>query len=102
MLLLIVFTALAALLAWWASRRTLHRLTQVTAAARRLSIGTSLDERLGLTGPRDEVRELGDTFDAMVGRLDRSFEPQPQFTAHTSHGLRSRRSRVCGVGGIVP
>ncbi|MFF0475062.1 sensor histidine kinase [Streptomyces sp. NPDC004284] len=89
LLLLLVFTALAALLAWRASRRSLHRLTQVTAAARRISTGSSLDERLDLTGPHDEVRELGDTFDAMLDRLDRSFDAQRQFTAHASHELRT-------------
>ncbi|MFC9705240.1 ATP-binding protein [Streptomyces sp. NPDC056943] len=89
LLLLLVFTALAALLAWWAARRSLHRLTQVTSAARRISTGSSLDERLGLTGPHDEVRELGDTFDAMLDRLDRTFDAQRQFTAHASHELRT-------------
>ncbi|MFC9797240.1 sensor histidine kinase [Streptomyces sp. NPDC127584] len=89
LLLLLVLTALAGLLAWWASRRSLHRLTQVTTAARRISTGSSLDERLGLTGPHDEVRELGDTFDAMLDRLHRSFEAQRQFTAHASHELRT-------------
>ncbi|MGW5000796.1 ATP-binding protein [Streptomyces hydrogenans] len=89
LLLLLVFTSLAALLAWWAARRSLHRLSQVTAAARRISTGSTLDERLGLTGPHDEVRELGDTFDAMLDRLDRSFDAQRQFTAHASHELRT-------------
>ncbi|MCJ0873023.1 HAMP domain-containing sensor histidine kinase [Streptomyces sp. AP-93] len=88
-LLLTVFTALAALLAWWASHRSLHRLHQVTAAARRISTGSSLDERLALDGPYDEIRELGDTFDAMLDRLDRSFTAQRSFTAHASHELRT-------------
>ncbi|MEU7016547.1 HAMP domain-containing sensor histidine kinase [Streptomyces sp. NPDC046385] len=89
LLLLLVFTALAALLAWWAGRRSLLRLTQVTAAARRIGSGSTLDERLALTGPHDEVRELGDTFDAMLDRLDRSFTAQRRFTAHASHELRT-------------
>ncbi|MEU5922040.1 HAMP domain-containing sensor histidine kinase [Streptomyces sp. NPDC047141] len=89
LVLLAVFTALAALLAWWAGRRSLHRLTQVTAAARRIGSGSALDERLGLSGPHDEVRELGDTFDAMLDRLDRSFTAQRHFTAHASHELRT-------------
>lgn len=88
-LLLTVFTALAALLAWWASRRSLHRLHQVTATARRISADSSLDERLALDGPHDEIRELGDTFDAMLDRLDRSFTAQRRFTAHASHELRT-------------
>lgn len=89
LLLLAVFTALAGLLAWWGSSRSLHRLSQVTAAARRIGTGSTLDERLGLTGPRDEVRELGDTFDTMLDRLDRSFTAQRRFTSHASHELRT-------------
>ncbi|MER8048128.1 HAMP domain-containing sensor histidine kinase [Streptomyces sp. NPDC094032] len=89
LLLLVFFTALAALLAWWAGRRSLRRLTRVTAAARRIGSGSTLDERLALTGPHDEVRELGDTFDAMLDRLDRSFTAQRRFTAHASHELRT-------------
>ncbi|MCX4970706.1 HAMP domain-containing histidine kinase [Streptomyces sp. NBC_00654] len=89
LLLLVVFTALAGLLAWWGSSRSLHRLSRVTAAARRISTGSALDERLGLTGPHDEVRELGDTFDTMLDRLDRSFTAQRRFTSHASHELRT-------------
>ncbi|WP_424862814.1 sensor histidine kinase [Streptomyces sp. MMS24-I29] len=89
LLMLVVFTALAAVFAWWTGRRSLHRLSQVTAAARRISTGNTLDERLGLTGPHDEVRELGDTFDAMLDRLDHSFTAQRRFTAHASHELRT-------------
>ncbi|MFE3202998.1 sensor histidine kinase [Embleya sp. NPDC059237] len=88
-LLLAAFTALAALLAWWASRRSLARLHQVTATARRISADRSMDERLALDGPYDEIRELGDTFDAMLDRLDRSFTAQRRFTAHASHELRT-------------
>ncbi|MFF3625323.1 sensor histidine kinase [Streptomyces sp. NPDC002467] len=88
-LLLAALTALAALLAWWAARRSLHRLSQVTAAARRIGAGSTLEERLALAGPHDEVRELGDTFDAMLDRLDRSFTAQRHFTAHASHELRT-------------
>ncbi|MEU3219803.1 HAMP domain-containing sensor histidine kinase [Streptomyces sp. NPDC006971] len=89
LLMLVVFTVLAAVLAWWAGRRSLRRLSQVTAAAQRISTGNTLDERLGLTGPHDEVRELGDTFDAMLDRLDHSFTAQRRFTAHASHELRT-------------
>ncbi|MFE0652673.1 sensor histidine kinase [Streptomyces sp. NPDC059534] len=89
LLLLAVFTALAGLLAWWGGSRSLHRLDRVTTAARRISTGSTLDERLGLTGPRDEVRELGDAFDVMLDRLDRSFTAQRRFTSHVSHELRT-------------
>ncbi|WP_405101629.1 sensor histidine kinase [Micromonospora sp. NBC_01412] len=85
---LVVLTALAALLAWWTSRRSLRRVGEVTNAARRINDG-NLHDRLALTGPRDEIKELGDTFDAMLDRLDRSFADQRRFTAHASHELRT-------------
>ncbi|MFB7208740.1 HAMP domain-containing protein [Streptomyces sp. NPDC056255] len=86
LLLLVLFTALAALLAWWAGRRSLLRLAQVTAAARRISAGSTRDERLDVSGPHDEVRELGDTFDAVFDRLDRSFTASDRRTADPGPG----------------
>jgi len=60
----------------------------MTATARRLS-AESLDERLRLPGPRDEVAELADTFDAMLDRLQAAFESQRRFVANASHELRT-------------
>jgi signal transduction histidine kinase len=48
-----------------------------------------LSQRIALQGPRDELRELADTFDAMLGRLDRSFTSQRQFISNASHELRT-------------
>ena len=56
--------------------------------ARRLSEST-LHERIRLQRPPDELKELGDTFDAMLERLDRSFAGQRQFVANASHELRT-------------
>ncbi|MEG8281260.1 sensor histidine kinase [Streptomyces sp. AHA2] len=87
-LLLTLCTALAALLCWWTARRSLRRISHVTAAARHINDG-NLHDRLALNAPDDEVKHLGDTFDAMLDRLERSFADQRRFTAHASHELRT-------------
>ncbi|MEV6523929.1 HAMP domain-containing sensor histidine kinase [Longispora sp. NPDC051575] len=73
---------------WLIAGRTLGRLRQLTDAARRAGENT-LHERLDLPGPHDEIKELGDTFDAMLARLDASFEGQRRFVANASHELRT-------------
>ncbi len=49
----------------------------------------NLSQRIALQGPRDELRELAGTFDAMLERLDRAFTSQRQFIANASHELRT-------------
>ncbi len=77
-----------ALLAWTFTDRVLKPLRDVTGTARRLS-AESLGERISLRGPRDEVAELADTFDAMLDRLQATFNAQRQFVANASHELRT-------------
>lgn len=79
---------LAAVLGWAMAGRALRPLQQVTDTARRVA-DRSLHERIGLTGPDDEVKELADTIDAMLERLDRSFDAQRRFVANASHELRT-------------
>jgi signal transduction histidine kinase len=74
---------------WWAiGRRVLRPLYTVTAAARRAS-QEHLDERISLEGPDDELKELADTFDNMLNRLDLAFASQRRFVANASHELRT-------------
>ena len=75
-------------LAWLLAGRMLKPLHAITSTARRLSEST-LHERIGLRGPRDELKELADTFDAMLGRLDTAFGTQKDFVANASHELRT-------------
>ena len=81
-------TLLAVALAWIAAHRLLAPIGKITDAARRAS-DERLDERLRLGGPDDELRELGDTFDAMLDRFQASIETQRRFIANASHELRS-------------
>lgn len=80
--------AAAAVVSWVLVRRVLRPVHDVTETARRLS-AESLDDRIGLTGPRDEVAELAATFDAMLDRLQAAFSAQQRFVANASHELRT-------------
>ncbi len=68
--------------------RALRPLQSVTSTARRLSTET-LDQRIALEGPDDELKELADTFDGMIGRLEAAFDSQRLFVANASHELRT-------------
>ncbi|WP_433418495.1 sensor histidine kinase [Microtetraspora malaysiensis] len=78
---------------WLVAGRVLAPLRQVTETARRIAGAPAADrglhERIALRGPDDEVKDLADTFDTMVGRLDRSFDGQRLFVANASHELRT-------------
>jgi len=78
----------AVVLGWLMAGRVLRPLRTITSAARNIS-ATNLHERLALAGPEDELKQLGDTFDELLGRLDRSFQSQRQFVANASHELRT-------------
>jgi signal transduction histidine kinase len=82
-----------ALLAWTFTGHVLKPLRDVTGTARRLS-AESLGERIALRGPRDEVAELADTFDAMLDRLQATFTAQRHFVANASHELRTPLSVI--------
>lgn len=85
---LIVATAVALLLGWLAAGRVLRPLRDITAHARHASEAT-LSERIDLRGPPDELKELADTIDAMLARLEAAFAAQRRFSAEASHELRT-------------
>lgn len=85
----LALTAVAsALLGWFVAGRVLRPLRQMTAAARTISAG-NLHHRLALTGPPDEFKQLGDTFDDLLARLEASFAAQRRFVANAAHELRT-------------
>jgi signal transduction histidine kinase len=79
-------------LGWIVAGRVLHPLRTITRSAQEIS-ATSLHQRLALHGPDDELKELGDTFDRLLGRLETSFRSQRQFIANASHELRTPLAR---------
>jgi signal transduction histidine kinase len=85
---LAVMTIVSAALGWLVAGRALRPLRQMTATARRIS-EDNLDERLAVAGPRDELKELGDTIDGLLARLEGAFNAQRRFVANASHELRT-------------
>ena len=78
----------AAVLGWFLAGRVLRPLREMTTAAQTISAG-NLHERLALTGADDEFKQLGDTFDDLLGRLEASFAAQRRFVANAAHELRT-------------
>jgi signal transduction histidine kinase len=85
---LAVVIALAAVLGWIAAGRALRPVHLITAAAR-AATEHNMSARVAPRGPRDELRELAETFDDMLGRLQAAFEGQQRFIANASHELRT-------------
>ena len=85
---LAIMAGLSLALGWLVAGRFLRPLRTITTAAREIS-ATNLHQRLNLAGPDDELKELGDTFDALLARLERSFAFERQFVANASHELRT-------------
>ncbi|QYN38007.1 HAMP domain-containing histidine kinase [Pseudonocardia sp. DSM 110487] len=79
---------IAAALGWLVADRALRPLQQISATARRTA-DRNLHERIALTGRDDEIKDLADAIDAMLDRLDRSFDSQRRFVANASHELRT-------------
>lgn len=83
-----VMALVSLVLGWFVAGRVLRPLRTMTAATRRIS-ADNLHERLAVTGPGDEVRDLADTIDGLLERLEGSFAAQRRFVANASHELRT-------------
>jgi two-component system, OmpR family, sensor histidine kinase VanS len=73
---------------WLLAGRMLAPLARITDATRRAATG-SLSHRIQLPGPNDEFRELADSFDTMLARLEAHIAEQQRFAANASHELRT-------------
>jgi signal transduction histidine kinase len=84
---------LSGALGWFVSGRVLRPMAEITATARRVS-NERLHERIALEGPDDELKQLADTFDSMLGRLEAGFDRQASFVRNASHELRTPLSVI--------
>jgi signal transduction histidine kinase len=78
----------SAFIGWFAAGRVLRPVRAITTTARTISAG-NLHERLVLRGPDDEFRQLGETLNDLLARLQASFDAQRRFVANASHELRT-------------
>jgi signal transduction histidine kinase len=81
-------TLISILLGWIVAGRVLRPLRTITTTTREIS-AKNLHQRLALNGPEDELKDLADTIDALLARLDGSFQAQRAFVANASHELRT-------------
>ncbi|MFF6883524.1 ATP-binding protein [Streptomyces sp. NPDC012421] len=103
---LLCYVVLSVALAWWTAGRVLRPIAVITDTARRLS-GENLHERIALDAPPGELKRLADTFDAMLGRMERLVSAQQRFAANAAHELRTplavqRAAVEIGLAGDPP
>ncbi len=85
---LAIMTLISIALGWLVAGRVLRPLRSMTATTRQIS-EHNLNERLALTGPRDELRDLADTIDGLLARLQAHVAEQQRFATNASHELRT-------------
>jgi signal transduction histidine kinase len=83
-----IMTVVSLVVGWLVAGRVLRPLRRMTVATRRIS-ADSLHERLAVAGPRDELKDLADTIDGLLERLEGAFAAQRRFVANASHELRT-------------
>lgn len=90
---LAVMAAVSIALGWMVAGRVLTPLRTMTATTRRIT-HDNLHQRLALDGPHDELRELADTIDGLLARLEVAFDAQQRFVANAAHELRTPLARI--------
>ena len=83
-----IMTVVSLVVGWIVAGRVLRPLRRMTTATRRIS-ADSLHERLAMPGPGDELKDLADTIDGLLERLEGAFAAQRRFVANASHELRT-------------
>jgi signal transduction histidine kinase len=83
-----IMAVVSAVLGWLVAGRTLRPLRVMTETTRQIS-ENDLHQRLAMPGRRDELKDLADTIDGLLARLQAAFDAQRQFVANASHELRT-------------
>ena len=89
---LTIMTVVSVGLGWLVAGRVLSPLRTIAATTRHIS-ASDLHQRLAMTGRQDEMKQLGDTIDGLLARLEAAFTAQRQFVANASHELRTPLAR---------
>lgn len=85
---LAIMSVLSAVLGWLVAGRVLRPLQTMTTSIQRIS-ARNVHERLAVTGPRDELKNLADTVDGLLGRLESALDSHKRFVANAAHELRT-------------
>ena len=75
-------------LGWLIAGRVLRPVRTMTTMVRQIS-ARNVHERLAVTGPRDELKDLADTIDGLLGRLETALSDHKRFVANAAHELRT-------------
>jgi two-component system, OmpR family, sensor kinase len=86
---------------WWIARAALRPIERISRTVQAVGESRDLSRRLRFVGPRDELGRLADTFDGMMGRLERAFETQKRFVADASHELRTPLTAIRGNADLM-
>lgn len=91
----------ALLSGWWIAQVALRPVNRIAQKVQTIGGSSDLSRRVNFIGPRDELGRLADTFDAMLGRLEATFESQKRFIADASHELRTPLTAIRGNADLM-
>lgn len=92
---------IALVVGWWIARAALRPIDRISRTVQDVGESRNLSRRVNFVGPLDEVGRLAHTFDAMMQRLERSFEAQRRFIADASHELRTPLTAIRGNADLI-
>ncbi len=85
---------------YWIARRGVRPIADITATARRVR-PTHMGERIAIAGLPAEVRELAETINHMLDRLEDAFTRLSRFSADIAHELRTPVNNLRGEAEVA-